>query len=130
MGEGVKVARVAMLEHLRDLDTRTKVAFVGDVDLDFKSKEAANESCFKRMYLRHSDVWTNRSDGGFVASVGPLVSRLAILGPRVIVSGDVEIWGHVVIDGDRTIDGGEKGVVVETKALTPQEIMEIAKLRR
>ena len=91
MRKGSKAESVSYLEDLLGLGTDTKVAFVQD-----------------RMFVRRRNPSSDSAEGAFVEWGKPFVSWQAETRPEIVIAGDVEIIGHVVLDGlhrDYSMDG-------------------------
>jgi len=113
IGGDVNAAQVRSLKQLQNLDLKTKIAFVGH-----------------KIYLRHTDLWSNKANGGFVDFLESFVSKFAILGPKVVVTGNVLIDGYVKINGRTILDGRKENIEVPSKTLGPADIVRISKILR
>jgi hypothetical protein len=82
MAAGSKVESFKELEDLMGLPLNVKVAFVENM-----------------MFLRHSDLWSSKAEGGFVEWAIPMVPKYAKIDPDVVISGNVQIRGIVTLDG-------------------------------
>jgi hypothetical protein len=116
MHKGTRIELFEKIEDLTSADVEVKVAFV-------KGEKPSST----RIFTRHSNVWSDKMEGGFVEWTKSFVSKFARMGPNMVVAGDTTINGYVFMDGKEILEN--KGEIIGLDP-TLEEICRMGFLRK